>query len=65
MLFIALLIAFLVLYFHSFFRYKSYNKAYLNKYLTIFKQMQEEGAIEQNLDEYPLTLQMAFYSRKE
>ena len=27
--------------------------------------MQKEGAIEQNLDEYPLTLQMAFYSRKE
>lgn len=64
-LFIVLLILFLAFYLYSFVRYNLYNKTYLNKYLTIFKQMQKLGAIEQNLNQYPLTLQMAFYSRKE
>ena len=58
-------IAFPSLYLHSFFKYRLYNKIYLKKFTTIFKQMQTDGYIEQDLSKYPDTVQMAFYRRKE
>ena len=62
---IVLLIMFVALYLHSYFRYQLYNKTYLKKYLTVFKQMQTAGYVEPDLSKYPETLQMAFYSRSE
>ena len=56
---------FVALYLHSYFRYQLYNKTYLKKYLTVFKQMQTAGYVEPDLSKYPETLQMAFYSRSE
>ena len=38
---------------------------YLKKFIAIFKQMQTEGYIEQDLSIYPDSLQMAFYSKRE
>ena len=58
-------IAFPSLYLHSFFQYRLFNKMYLKKFIAIFKQMQTEGYIEQDLSIYPDSLQMAFYSKKE
>lgn len=59
------IILFPSLYLSSFLKYRSYNKMFLKKYTTIFKQMQQEGYIEKDLIKYPNTLQMAFFSRKQ